>query len=136
MNIFETISYRNTNDAANFCRQNGIDVQNEDQCSEALEYLLRNAKDKDAAFASIMSLHPDKDIIVDLYTTRSDFKCGPFNDCGQRLASMKYNVGKGADGSATGMAPTNLHPKIITSTNIILTLCAVAIVIAIVSKSN
>lgn len=137
-NIYQTIANRNTEEATEFCFANGYNVENEYDIEMSLQELIANAEDKEAAFATIMGLHPDKETIVELYTTRSDFQCGPFTDCGQRLASIRQDVRQsyGDDGSKTGMKTPNLHPKILTSTNIIIAICAVAIVIAIAAKTK
>jgi len=71
MNVYQNIAYNNPDAANEICKKYGYyQVENVDELAYCLQKIV--ADEGESAFAEIMNLHPDKDVILELFEKKSE----------------------------------------------------------------
>jgi len=104
--VFPLIAYANPNDANNICVQYGYDdCQSEDEVAASLQEISNEYGAP--ALKQIMALHPDKEIILDLFKGSPQQLPGCTNCHRMDPALHQTNVISAANGQPSTMAPSS-----------------------------
>lgn len=123
MRVYTYIVECNPNEAYEVCKKYGFfNIESKEQMADCLEIIV--AQEGEGAFKDVMELHPDKEVLVELFTKKEE------------PAPVKVEEPKqvSADGSmnATGVAPSNL----VNQTNTYILVAALIISVAIISMKK
>jgi hypothetical protein len=71
MNVYQNIAYNKPNEANEICKKYGYyQVENIDELAYCLQKIV--ADEGENSFIEIMELHPDKDVILELFEKKSE----------------------------------------------------------------
>lgn len=71
MNVYQNIAYNKPDEANEICKKYGYyQVENIDELSYCLQKIV--ADEGEIAFTEVMNLHPDKDVILELFEKKSE----------------------------------------------------------------
>lgn len=71
MNVYQNIAYNNADAANEICKKYGYyQIENIDELAYCLQKIV--ADEGENSFIEIMSLHPDKDVILELFEKKSE----------------------------------------------------------------
>jgi len=142
MNVFKYVADSNPNGAIQIINSFGYDVTNNADLGKSLSELVSQVGEN--ALKKVMDNHPDKDIILELYSAedfnlkKKDKECG-CTDCKNNTNSVEHlqylnATGKGlfADEKANN-STTNTH-LLANQTNVILVVSALFIATALILK--
>ena len=142
MNVFKYVAESNPNGAVQVINSFGYDVSSTNDLGRSLSELV--AEVGEPAFKKIMDYHPDKDVILELYSKNSSedkpITCG-CDTCRNRVRNNEYmdylNVtGNGAfadEKSSKSSSETSTH-LLANQTNVILVVSALFIATALILK--
>lgn len=118
MDVFEYISEQNPNEVYQICQRHGIyQINSADELPMYLQAIV--AQKGEPALREIMSLHPDKAVILEIFDTPKTLQA-PVPSC---------NCMKGADGSTTPTITSN-------QTNTYILVGALIVSLAIISMKG
>lgn len=140
MNVFKYVAESNPSSAVQVINSFGYDVTNNSDLGRSLSELV--AEVGEPAFKKVMDMHPDKDVILELYSSNGSDKekgCG-CDVCKNRARNDEYisylnATGNGtfADEKQTSSNATNTH-LLANQTNVILVVSALFIATALLLK--
>ena len=122
MTIYKYIAENKPNEAYEVCKSyNFYDIQNQDELESCLEMIV--AQNGEPAFEKIIELHPDKDVIIEMYK-----RANPEKPC-----DCKRN----ADGAAAAATSTDQKDKgglnLSSQTNTYILVGALIVALAVIS---
>lgn len=123
MRVYTYIVECNPHEAYEVCKKYGFfNIESKEQMADCLEIIV--AQEGEGAFKDVMELHPDKEVLVELFTKKEE------------PAPVKVEEPKqvSADGmmNANGVAPSNL----VNQTNTYILVAALIISVAIISMKK
>ena len=139
MNVYKYVAESNPNGAVQIINSFGYEVANTSDLGRSLSELV--AEIGEPAFKKVIDYHPDKDVILELYSTDNDNKTTP---CGCKACRNNNNgdeylqylnvsgSGKFADEKSSN-SNTNTH-LLANQTNVILVVSALFIATALILK--
>lgn len=141
MNVFKYVAESNPNGAVQIINSFGYDVTNTSDLGRSLSELV--AEVGEPAFKKVMDFHPDKDVILELYSTNNSehttTSCG-CDGCKNRARNNEYisylnATGNGtfADEKTNASNTTSTH-LLANQTNVILVVSALFIATALILK--
>lgn len=141
MNVFKYVAESNPNGAVQVINSFGYDVTSTSDLGRSLSELV--AEVGEPAFKKIMDYHPDKDVILELYSKdggdEKSTSCG-CDSCKNRARNNEYMsylnaTGNGtfADEKSTNSNTTSTH-LLANQTNVILVVSALFIATALILK--
>ena len=140
MNVFKYVAESNPNGTIQIINSFGYDVTSTSDLGRSLSELVSEVGE--SAFKKVMDNHPDKDVILELYSPKTEDKstsCG-CDSCRNRVRNNEYmeylNVsGKGtfADDKSIASNTSNTH-LLANQTNVILVVSALFIATALILK--
>lgn len=129
--VYDYIAKSNPQDAKALCEAYGYRVTNPRSMSQNLKTLVNN--EGEDALHSIMSLHPDKDIILEFFSEKSTKKEEKHYDCGCRMNNPLLEGFL----NASGRQQDNSEAKALaTNTNTIIFASALVLAVAIIFKND
>jgi hypothetical protein len=139
MNVYKYVAESNPNGAVQIINSFGYELANTSDLGRSLSELV--AEVGEPAFKKVIDYHPDKDVILELYSTDNDNKTKP---CGCKACRSNNNddeylqylnisgSGKFADEKSNNSS-TNTH-LLANQTNVILVVSALFIATALILK--
>lgn len=125
MNVYQNIAYSNPDAANEVCKKYGYyQIYTQDELAYCLQSIV--ARKGEPAFKEIMELHPDKDVILELFSKKEEPK--PIMD---RERKRDCSCMLNADG-----APTGGVQNIASQTNLIILVAAMIVSISIISMKK
>lgn len=127
MELFTYLAYseKNLEQVINFCNKFGYYPKNEEELASCLQNIV--AVEGESAFKELMELHPDKEVILELFEKKVEDK--PMERERSRDCSCMMN----ADGGATIQNPSH---SLASQTNTIILVSALIVAIAIISMKK
>ena len=130
--MYEYIAYNNPQGALGVLRSYGYRIRDKRNLGGALRKLV--AEHGEPALRKITELHPDKELIMDVYS-HADGGCGcGCNGNSQNLSSSFKENFYGADGAAT--QPTKSSDSLAMQTNTFLLVATIIIAAAIITSNK
>lgn len=127
--MYEYIAYNNPHGAMALLRSYGLKIRDKRNLGSALRKLV--AQEGEPALRQITELHPDKELIMDVYSN-ADGEC----KCGGKTAlaqDLKYNF-VGADATTTQTNAQSESTKLAMQTNAFLIVATIIIASAIITR--
>ena len=125
MDVFEYLSFseKNLGQVIEFCNKFGYYPNNEQELTSCLQKIV--AKEGETAFKDLMQLHPDKEVILELFEKKEEVQ--PIME---RERSRDCSCMMNADGS------TASNQNFASQTNLIILVSAMIVSIAIISMKK
>jgi hypothetical protein len=124
MRVYTYIVESNPNQAYEVCKKYGFfNIENEEQMADCLETIV--AQEGESAFKEVMELHPDKDVLVELFTKKEE-------PAPVKVEEPKQVSADGSNMNATGTQPSHL----VNQTNTYILVAALIISVAIISMKK
>jgi hypothetical protein len=141
MNVFKYVAESNPNGAVQIINSFGYDVTSTTDLGRSLSELV--AEVGETAFKKVMDNHPDKDVILEIYSKKNEDKstsCG-CDSCRNRVRNNEYMDYLNATGNGTfadeksskSSSETSTH-LLANQTNVILVVSALFIATALILK--
>ena len=131
--VYDYIAKSNPQDAKALCEAYGYRVTNHRSMSQNLKTLVNN--EGEDALHSIMSLHPDKDIILEYFSEKPTQKEDKPSDCGCRMNSP-YLLEHFLNASGRQQSDKSEANVLATNTNTIIFASALVLAVAIIFKND
>lgn len=99
MRVYTYIVECSPNEAYEVCKKYGFfNIESKEEMADCLEMIV--AKGGESAFNDVMSLHPDKEVLIELYTPKKEEAPAPVKVEEPKQVSAVVS----ADGSVSGLA--------------------------------
>ncbi len=133
MTVYDYVADNNPQGAKNLCESFGYRVTDPNQMSQNLKTLVNNEGEE--AVKMIMDLHPDKDIILEMFNSQSkqDNSKTPCN-CGSDKKSTEKMLEQYLN--ANGKQDNSEAKALATNTNTIIFASALVLAVAIIFKND
>lgn len=133
MTVYDYVADNNPQGAKNLCESFGYRVTDPSQMSQNLKTLVNNEGEE--AVKMIMDLHPDKDIILEMFNSQSkqDSSKTPCN-CGSDKKSTEKMLEQYLN--ANGKQDNSEAKALATNTNTIIFASALVLAVAIIFKND
>jgi hypothetical protein len=129
MNVYHYIAENNPDAANEICKKYGyFQINSIDELANCLQNIV--AQDGESGLKDVMSLHPDKDVLIELFDKKKDDTPTPI--VLQQPVTMAHADGCSCNKNADGTIPT----AIVNQTNMYILFGAVIVSIAILSYNK
>ena len=128
MNVFQNIAYSNSDSALKICNKYGYyQIQSEEELANCLQNIV--AVKGESALKEIMEIHPDKDVIIELFETKQEKK-EPMETENKKECSCMANADGNAIANQSGVS------GIASQTNLLILVAAIIVSISIISMKK
>jgi hypothetical protein len=130
MNVFQNIAYSNSDSALKICNRYGYyQIQSEEELANCLQNIV--AVKGESALKEIMELHPDKEVIIELFETKPEKQERQMETEKKKDCSCMAN----ADGNTTTANQSGVS-GIASQTNLLILVAAIIVSISIISMKK
>jgi hypothetical protein len=128
MNVYHYIAQNNPDAANDICKKFGyFQINSIDELANCLQNIV--AQDGESALKDVMSLHPDKDVLIELFDKKKDEPTTPV--VLQNIPTMAH-----ADGCSCNKSADGTPSPMVNQTNMYILFGAVIVSIAILSYNK
>lgn len=130
MNVYQYIAYSNPDAANELCNKHGYyQIQSIDELADCLQSIV--ARKGESAFKDIMELHPDKEVVLELFEKKIEAKPEPPVQIMEQKRERDCSCMLNADGAAQAQ-----NQGIASQTNLMILVAAMIVSISIISMKK
>lgn len=131
MNVYQYIAYSSPDAANELCNKHGYyQIQSIDELADCLQSIV--ARKGESAFKGIMELHPDKDVVLELFEKKIEAKPEPPVQIMEQKRERDCSCMMNADGAAAQAQ----NQGIASQTNLMILVAAMIVSISIISMKK